>query len=195
MSGFDLRKSQRTAAFIDGPNLYSAGKALSCEVDFKKLRSYLSENSELIRMYYYTAVREDDETQAIYGLLDWLEYNGYHVVTKPTKEFTDAMGRRKIKGSLDVEIAVDVMEMSSRLDHVILFTGDGAFRALVENIQKRGCKVSVVSDLSMVADELRRQTDHFVDLRDIYPIVGRDPAHREAQLPSQIVRTPIRRAT
>ena len=99
------------------------------------------------------------------------------MVTKPTKEFTDAAGRRKIKGSMDIELAIDVMEMSAYLDHVVLFSGDGDFRRLVEAVQRRGVRVSVVSTVRsnppMVADELRRQADMFVELEELASVVAR----------------------
>jgi uncharacterized LabA/DUF88 family protein len=110
------------------------------------------------------------------------------VVTKPTKEFVDAAGRRKVKGNMDIELAVHVMEMAEHVDHFVLFSGDGDFRCLVEAVQRKGRKVSVVSTLStqppMIADELRRQADHFIDLAGLQSKVGRDPAeraHRQAE--------------
>jgi uncharacterized LabA/DUF88 family protein len=135
----------------------------------------------LIRAFYYTALIEDQEYSPIRPLVDWLDYNGYTMVTKPTKEFTDAMGRRKIKGNMDIELAIDVMEMAPHLDHIVLFSGDGDFRRLVEAVQRKGLRVSVVSTVRsqppMVADELRRQADTFIDLTDLYDQIGRAP-HR-----------------
>jgi uncharacterized LabA/DUF88 family protein len=104
------------------------------------------------------------------------------VITKPTKEFVDASGRRKIKGNMDIELAVHVMEMAEYIDHLVLFSGDGDFRSLVEAVQRKGRKVSVISTLAtqppMIADELRRQADHFVDLTTLQSKVGRDPSER-----------------
>jgi uncharacterized LabA/DUF88 family protein len=104
------------------------------------------------------------------------------MVTKPTKEFVDATGRRKIKGNMDIELAVDAMELSDYLDHIVLFSGDGDFRSLVEALQHKGKRVSVVSTLStnppMVADELRRQADQFIDLANLQEEIGRDPSER-----------------
>jgi uncharacterized LabA/DUF88 family protein len=107
------------------------------------------------------------------------------MVTKPTKEFTDAMGRRKIKGNMDIELAIDVLEMAEHLDHVILFSGDGDFRRLVEAVQRRGIRVSVVSTIKssppMVADELRRQADDFIELSELAPLIARNPSERSAR--------------
>jgi uncharacterized LabA/DUF88 family protein len=136
----------------------------------------------LVRAYYYTALVEDQEYSPIRPLIDWLDYNGYTMVTKPTKEFTDAMGRRKLKGNMDIELAIDVLEMAEHLDHVILFSGDGDFRRLVEAVQRRGLRVSVVSTIKssppMVADELRRQADDFIELAELAPLIARNPSER-----------------
>jgi uncharacterized LabA/DUF88 family protein len=112
-----------------------------------------------------------------------LDYNGYTMVTKPTKEFTDASGRRKIKGNMDIELAIDVMEMAEHLDHIVLFSGDGDFRRLVEAVQRRGTRVTVVSTVRsqppMVADELRRQADTFIELQELQPSISRVGSNRE----------------
>jgi len=99
------------------------------------------------------------------------------MVTKPTKEFVDSQGRRKIKGNMDIELAIDMMEMSDNLDHIMLFSGDGDFRRLIEAVQRKGVRVTVVSTVKtsppMVADELRRQADHFLDLQDLARMISR----------------------
>src|SRR4029078_9047182 len=114
---------------------------------------------------------EDAECAPFRPLIDWLAYNGYKVVTKPAKEFTDSMGRRKVKGNMDIELAIEVMQLSEILDHVVLFSGDGDFRSLIAAVQAKGRRTSVISTLTtrppMVADELRRQTDQSIDLADL----------------------------
>ena len=175
---------ERIGLFIDGANLYATARALGFDIDYKRLLEYFkAEDCHLIRAMYYTALLEDQEYSPIRPLVDWLDYNGYTMVTKPTKEFTDATGRRKVKGNMDVEIAVDMMVMCKKLDHVVLFSGDGDFRCLVEAVQLRGVRVSVVSTIrsqpSMVADELRRQADIFVDLLDMKSAIERDMPQRE----------------
>ena len=163
--------NERTALFIDGANLYAAAKSLNYEIDYRKMLAYFRNKSFMVRALYYTAIAEDQEYSSIRPLIDWLDYNGYSMVTKPTKEFTDSLGRRKIKGNMDIELAVDAMELADNLDHIVLFSGDGDFRTLVAALQKMGKRVSVVSTLRtnppMVADELRRQADQFIELRDI----------------------------
>ena len=168
---------ERIALFIDGPNLYSAARSLGFDIDYKRLLETFRARGRLARALYYTALVEDQEYSPIRPLVDWLDYNGFTMVTKPTKEFTDALGRRKIKGDMDIELAIDMLEMAPHLDHVILFSGDGDFRRLVEVVQRKGVKVSVVSTVKssppMVADELRRQADQFIELQDLAAEISR----------------------
>jgi len=163
--------AERVGLFIDGSNLYASARALGFDIDYKRLHQYFSSQANLVRAYYYTALLDEQEYSPIRPLVDWLDYNGYNMVTKPAKEFTDATGRRKIKGNMDIELAVDVLELSASLDHVVIFSGDGDFRRLVEAVQARGVRVSIVSTLKsqppMAADELRRQADNFIELTDL----------------------------
>jgi uncharacterized LabA/DUF88 family protein len=172
-----FKPNERIALFLDGANLYAAAKALSLEIDYKQLLSFFRSRAYLVRALYYTAIIEDQEYSSIRPLIDWLDYNGYKMVTKPAKEFYDDTGRRKIKGNMDIEIAVDALEMAPHLDHLVLFSGDGDFRSLVEAVQNMGRKVTVISTTStqpsMIADELRRQADHFVDLVDFNNTIAR----------------------
>lgn len=177
---FDQR--EKIALFIDGANLYATSKTLGFDIDYKRMLSYFQSQGYLLRAYYYTALIEDQEYSSIRPLIDWLDYNGYRVITKPTKEFTDSAGRRKIKGNMDMELAIDAMELSDTVDHIVLFSGDGDFRSLVEALQRKGRKVSVVSTVStnppMIADDLRRQADHFVELTRLKKEIGRDPSEK-----------------
>ena len=156
--------------FIDGANLYSAARSLNVDLDFRKLVASFHEQAVLIRAYYYTAVIEGEEFSPIRPLVDWLGYNGFAVVTKPVKRFTDAQGHTRTKGNMDIEIAVDMLEMAQHLDHVVLFSGDGDFRRVVQAVQARGVRVTVVSTMKsqppMIADELRRQADDYIELAD-----------------------------
>lgn len=170
-------KEERMAMFIDGANLYAASRGLGFDIDYKRLLELFAGRGRLVRAFYYTALIENEEYSPIRPLVDWLDYNGYAMVTKPTKEFTDAFGRRKIKGNMDIELAIDVMEMCDHVDHIMIFSGDGDFRRLVEAVQRKGVRVSVVSTMRsnppMVADELRRQADNFIELQDLMPHVAR----------------------
>ncbi len=173
-----LYKDERTALFIDGANLYATSKALGFDIDYKKMLNLFRSQSRLIRALYYTAISDDQEYSSIRPLIDWLDYNGYSMVTKPTKEFTDSSGRRKIKGNMDIELTVDAMELADNLDHIVLFSGDGDFKPLVAALQRKGKRVSVISTLQtnppMVADELRRQSDQFIDLQTIEKGLSRE---------------------
>jgi uncharacterized LabA/DUF88 family protein len=176
--------SDRIALFIDGASLYATSKALGFDIDYKRLLKEFQNQGKLLRAFYYTAIIEDQEYSSMRPLLDWLGYNGYTVVTKATKEFVDAGGRRKVKGNMDIELAVDAMELAGRIDRMVLFSGDGDFRSLVEAMQRRDVRVTVVSTISsqppMIADELRRQADVFTDLNELRSKVGRDsPDPRE----------------
>ena len=172
-----FHSSERIGLFIDGANLFAAARALDFDIDYRRLLNAFSNKGRLIRAFYYTAMVEAQDYSPIRPLVDWLDYNGFTMVTKPTKEFTDSNGRRKFKGNMDIELAVDVMEMAPHLDHVVLFSGDGDFRRLVEATQQKGLRVSVVSTVQssppMIADELRRQADLFIDLYDLIPLVSR----------------------
>lgn len=175
-------QGERIALFIDGANLYATSKSLGFDVDYKRLLALFRQKGHLVRALYYTALSEDQEYSSIRPLIDWLDYNGFTMVTKPTKEFTDSSGRRKVKGNMDIELAVDAMRLAESLDHIVLFSGDGDFRGLVAALQQRGKRVSVVSTLqtqpAMVADELRRQADQFIDLADLEQTIGRDASAR-----------------
>lgn len=175
---------EKIALFIDGANLYAAARSLGFDIDYKRLLDRFREKGHLVRAYYYTVLIEDQEYSPIRPLVDWLDYNGFTLVTKPAKEYTDPSGRRRIRNSTDIELAVDMLAMAGRIDHAILFSGDGGFRRLVEAVQQHGVRVTVVSTLRssppMAADELRRQADHFLDLKDLISEVERvrSPARR-----------------
>jgi len=168
---------ERIALFIDGSNLYSTGKTLDFDIDYKKMLELFRGKGRLMRAGYYTALLERDDFSPIRPLIDWLDYNGYHVITKPAKEFTDRDGRKRIKGNMDIEIAIDMMEAAAHLDHILLVSGDGDFRAAIAGVQRQGVRVTVVSTLkskpSMLSDELRRQADAFIELADMDRLIGR----------------------
>jgi uncharacterized LabA/DUF88 family protein len=168
-------RSSRISLFIDGANLHSTARALGFDIDYRRLLQEFDKRGEVLRAFYYTSVIDN----SVRPLLDWLNYNGYTVVTKPAKESFDADGRRRIKGKMEVELAVDAMEMAVQIDEMVLFSGDGEYRRLVEAMQRRGVKVTVVSSIAtqppMIADELRRQADVFTDLLTLKPLIGRLP--------------------
>ena len=178
---------ERVGLFIDGANLYATARALGFDIDYKRLLELFKGKCQLVRAFYYTALVEDQEYSPIRPLVDWLDYNGFTLVTKPAKEFTDSSGRRKIKGNMDIELAVDAMEMADHVEHIVLFSGDGDFRPLVEALQKKGVRVSVVSTIRssppMIADDLRRQADNFIELEELKDVIGRPPRPMPVEAP------------
>jgi uncharacterized LabA/DUF88 family protein len=176
--------NSKIALFIDGANLYATAKTLGFDIDYKRLLKEFESRGSLVRAYYYTAIFEDQAYSSLRPLIDWLDYNGFTVVTKPSKEFIDASGHRKLKGNMDIELAVGAMELADHIDEMVLFSGDGAFRSLVEAVRRHGVRVTVVSSIAtqppMIADELRRQADVFIDLRELQAKIGRDPPTRSA---------------
>ncbi|ARN79770.1 NYN domain-containing protein [Methylocystis bryophila] len=193
-----MTDKERIALFIDGANLYATAKSLGFDIDYKRLLREFQAKGTLIRAFYYTALIEDQEYSSIRPLIDWLDYNGYAVVTKPTKEFVDSLGRRKVKGNMDIELAVDAMEMAEHIEHMVLFSGDGDFRSLVEAVQRKGVRVSVISTITtqppMIADELRRQADEFIDLIHLVGKIGRDPGERAERMQRYQERRPAPQA-
>lgn len=172
-------RDERLALFIDGSNLYAAAKALSFDIDYKLLRQEFMRRGKLLRAFYYTALLENDDYSPIRPLVDWLHYNGFTMVTKPAKEYVDSQGRRKVKGNMDIELTVDAMELAPHIDHIVLFSGDGDFRPLIESLQRKGVRVSVVSTIRshppMISDDLRRQADNFIELDELKDVIGRPP--------------------
>jgi uncharacterized LabA/DUF88 family protein len=177
-----MSSSNKIALFIDGANLYATAKALSFDIDYRRLLTEFQSRGTLVRAFYYTAIIEDQEYSSIRRLIDWLDYNGYTVVTKATKEFIDASGRRKVKRNMDIELAIDAMQLADHIDQMVLISGDGDFRSLVEAVQRHGVRVTVISTIAtqppMIADELRRQADVFTDLGELQAKIERDQSER-----------------
>lgn len=176
-------RDERLALFIDGSNLYAAARALSFDIDYKLLRQEFVRRGKLLRAFYYTALLDSEEYSPIRPLVDWLQYNGFTMVTKTAKEFTDSQGRRKVKGNMDIELTIDALETADHVDHVVIFSGDGDFRPLVEALQRKGVRVSVCSTIRsqppMIADDLRRQADNFIELDELRDVIGRPPRDNE----------------
>lgn len=174
--------TDRLALFIDGANLHAAAKNIGFDIDFKRLLDEFKKRGLMIRAYYYTTVIDDQDYSTIRPLVDWLDYNGFTLVTKPAKEYVDREGRKRFRGDMDIELTVDMLELAPRTDHMVLFSGNGDLSAVVAAVQRKGVRVTVVSTLktqpAMAADELRRQADTFVDLADLADIIGRPPRDR-----------------
>ena len=172
-----LQENEKYALFIDGANLYAAARLLQIEIDYQELLAYFSKPTPPLRAYYYTAMHDEHEYSPLRPLMDWLDYNGYTMVTKPVRTFTSKTGEKKQKGNMDIELTVDCLELSDHLDHYVIFSGDGDFISLVKALQRRGKRITIVSTSQtsppILSDELRRSADEYIDLNDIRDIVGR----------------------
>jgi uncharacterized LabA/DUF88 family protein len=177
-----LDPDDRTAVFIDGANLYKTAKTLGFDIDYRSLLARLKRETRLVRASYYTAMQEDRDSEhsPLRPLVDWLDYNGFTMVTKPAREFIGQDGRKRYRGSTDIELAVDMVLMAEKLDCIVLFTGNGDFKHAVAEAQSQGCRVICVSTVKtqppMVSDEIRRQADQFVDLTDLEDVIARKDA-------------------
>ncbi|WP_127076734.1 NYN domain-containing protein [Rhodomicrobium lacus] len=173
-------RNERLGLFLDGPNLFAAARTLGFMIDYAALLQVFRGSGQLVRVNYYLPIAEDFATSPLRGVADWLQYNGYTVITKPVKDYVDASGRRKIKSGMDIELAVDALTLAPSLDHLVLFSGLGDFCGLVSALQRKGRRVTVVSTIRtqppIAADDLRRQADQFVDLAELAPLIGRTPA-------------------
>ncbi len=169
--------TSRIALFIDGASLHATAKALGFDIDYKRLLSEFQSRGRLLRAYYYTPL-EDQGSSSMRPLINWLSYNGYTVVTKTTKAYVDGNGRRRVTRNANIELAVNAMELADRIDQLVLVSGDGDFRRLVEAVQRRGVQVTVVSSAArqspLIEDELRRQADIFTDIAELMPRISRD---------------------
>lgn len=168
---------ERLALFVDGANFYSTIKSLDFDIDYKKMLELFKKKGRLINARYYTAILENDDYSPVRPLVDWLNYNGYQVITKPAKSYIDRDGRNRIKGDMDIELALDMVQLADHTDHIILCSGDGDFRAAVDACQRKGTRVSVLSSMrtkpSMLSDELRRQANDVIELADMGDLIGR----------------------
>ncbi len=170
----------KIAAFIDGPNFYASSKALVIDIDYLKVLKFLGSKGDLVRAYYYTSLTEDT---VLHPLIDWLDYNGYTVITKTAREYVDRDGNSKVKGNMGIEIAADMIEMADRVDHIVLFSGDADFRRAIEVVQSKGVRVTAISTMKtsprIASDEMRRQPDEFIDLADIIDAIAKQPKENQ----------------
>lgn len=179
----NIKTDQRFAVFIDGSNFHASTKALNFDVDFEKLLRVLRESGHLVRAYYYTALPDNNtEYSPIKRIADWLDYNGYTVVSKPWRDFTNSeTGQRRIKGNMDMELALDMIKLANHVEHVVLFSGDGDFCRLLHEVQDKGVSVTVISSNKLVADTLRRQADDFIEVNQIRHLIERDQQQDDQQ--------------
>lgn len=173
-------QDEPTALLIDGKNFYSTACALDITVDWKLLHQEISRQCRLMQALYFTTLpKGEDEHDHIAAkpTLDWMEYNGWTVCTKPGRAFVDHDGRRKIKGNTDVELAVAAMKLTPHVGHIVLCTGKADYVPLVAYLQETGTRVTVLSSKAvsppMIADDLRRKADDFIDLDDMRTTICR----------------------
>jgi uncharacterized LabA/DUF88 family protein len=160
---------EKVALFVDGANLYAIAQHLRARIDYARLLAYCGRKATILRAFFYIAVKTMDDANQPY--LVWLRRNGFQVVTKPMKEFDDG-GQ---KGNLDMEIAIDMLELADKVDRVVLFSGDGDFAPLLQAAGRKGARTQVVSYWGKgegpTAPELIEAADIFTDLKDILPSV------------------------
>ncbi len=158
-----MTERPRVGIFVDVPNIVYAAERLKISIDFGKLMEFLSRDRELVRASAYAPINDDPdaalETQRFVKPFVGL---GYRIVTKQLKRYSDG----STKANFDVELAIDVLTMSDRLDIVVLVSGDGDFRRLVELVASRGVRVEVIAFGESTAAELRAVADEYVDIRD-----------------------------
>lgn len=172
-------KDENLALFIDGPNFYATTRALQFDVDYKRLLDTFQTKGRLLRASYFTPLADTEDHVAIRPLVDWMQYNGWNVVTKPAKVFEGEDGRKRTKGNTDIEMAVAVMKLAPAIAHAVLFTGNRDFAPLVGFLQERGTRVTVASSTRtappMISDDLRRQADAFIELDTLRDAIARKP--------------------
>jgi uncharacterized LabA/DUF88 family protein len=165
MDNFDSTPAQidrgRVIVFIDGANLFYAALNLGIEIDYTKLLSRLTQNGRFIRAYFYTGVDPSNDKQQ--GFLLWMRRNGYRVITKDLIQFPDGSK----KASLEVMIAVDMLQLADHCDTIVLLSGDGDLTYAVESVTYRGTRVEVFGLRSMSSDSLINVADTFTDLEGI----------------------------
>lgn len=163
---------------IDGSNLYESARASGIRIDYKRLLELLNEDGQLLRAYYFTALRDKSIESPVRKTVDWLRHNGYQCVTKQTSEWTDPVtGRLKIKGNVDVDIATYAFINASLVKEIWLFSGDGDFTVMVKELQNRfALKVFIISSMGLVATELRAQADKFICLSELKEDIQKENA-------------------
>jgi uncharacterized LabA/DUF88 family protein len=156
----------RVGVFVDSANVELAIDRLRTRVDWKKVLNMLTDGRNLVRAIAYSPVHDDPgvslETQRF---AEPFLGKGYKVVTKPLKRFADGT----IKANVDIEMALDIVEMLDRVDIVCLVSGDGDFQRLVEVVQAKGVRVEVVAVGTSTSSALRNAADHYIDLQQILP--------------------------
>lgn len=184
----------KVAIFFDMSNLYFAARDLGVRIDYTKLLDFLLNGRRLYRAYAYMAVAPEDSTAIPF--LTWLRRNGFRVVTKPLKRFSDGT----TKGDLDMELAVDLLSQAPYIDVAVIVSGDGDFTYLVDRAQRLGLRVEIASTPRYTAIELLEIADRYVDLEaslqifalERAPIMSVDGVASEPVARSEVERSELR---
>jgi uncharacterized LabA/DUF88 family protein len=160
-----IDSTERVVILVDGSNLFYAASALGVEIDYTKLLHCLTQNRQLVRAYFYTAFDRNNEKQQ--GFLRWMRRNGYRVVAKDLVQLPD--GSRK--ANVEVEIAIDMLNLAEHCDTVILISGDGDLAYAVNAAADKGVRIEVVSLFSMTHDDLINVADRYIDLATLQPAI------------------------
>ncbi|HOX26223.1 MAG TPA: NYN domain-containing protein [Candidatus Krumholzibacteria bacterium] len=153
----------KVAIFIDGENIHYSAKHLNMRLDYLKLCRRLAGKRRLLRAYFYTAISAQSEGKI--DFINFLKLNGFTVVTREVKSFSEPDAtNRSVRSALDMELAMDIVNLCPHVDTVILCSGDGDFRPLVEAVARRGKHVEVCALREMTSTDLIAAADVYVDL-------------------------------
>ena len=174
---FPFYKNEKVAVLIDGAYLYALSRNLDFDIDYNRLLKWIGMRGQLLRASYYTVIQEDQEYSPIRPLVDWLDYNGFKVITKTSKE-DNTLHIRKKRPDIHVELSVDAMAIAKDVDHILLCAGDSDFTHLVKVLQTQGVRTSLFGTIQtsgqITSDELRRHADYFIEMKDIISDICRD---------------------
>ena len=150
----------RLAVFVDVPNLMY-GVENGRTVHMGRLLDMLREGRELVRATAYCPISDDprEPVQQQKFVAPFVPFD-YRIVTKPLKRFADG----SIKGNFDVEMAIDMVHISERVDIIAIVSGDADFARAVESVQGEGVHVEVVAFLGSTSLEMRALADRYLQL-------------------------------
>jgi len=151
-------KTQRVGVFVDVQNLYySAINLYESKVNFSVILREAVRDRQLVRAIAYV-IKADVKDEE--NFFEALERIGYEVRAKDIQIF---FGGKK-KGDWDVGIAMDIMRVAAKLDTVVLVSGDGDFKDLLEHVKSLGCRAEVIAFGKSSSNKLVEIADDFIDL-------------------------------
>lgn len=151
----------RLAIFVDVPNILYGAEASGVRLNWGKVADFLSHGRTLVRAIAYAPISDDPDarTENERFVVPFLDH-GYRIATKQLKRFSGG----SVKANFDVELAIDVLTMSDRVDVIVLVSGDGDFRRLVEIVGARGVRVEVMAFGKSTSSDLRQVADRYIDI-------------------------------